>query len=41
MGSNAQGRIGNEAGGRMAVQLADSYRTAFAASDPRATAGVE
>jgi hypothetical protein len=33
MGRNAQGRIIYEAGGRMAVQLADPDRAAFAAGD--------
>jgi hypothetical protein len=41
MGRNPHGRITYEAGGRMAVQLADPDRAAFAASDPRAATGAE
>ena len=41
MGRVAQGRITYEAGGRMAVQLADPDRAAFAASDPRAATDAE
>ena len=41
MGRNAHGRITYDAGGRMAVQLADPDRAAFAASDPLATTEAE
>ena len=41
MGRNAQGRLTYEAGGRMAVQLADPDRAAFAAVDPLATTDAE
>ena len=41
MGRNAHGRITYEAGGRMAVQLADPDRAAFAASDPRSATDAE
>jgi hypothetical protein len=41
MGRNARGRIIYEAGGRMAVQIADPDRTAFAAGDPRAATDAE
>ena len=41
MGRNAQGRLTYEAGGRMAVQLGDPDRRAFAASDFRAGTDAE
>jgi hypothetical protein len=41
MGPNARGRIIYEAGGRMAVQIGDPDRRAFAASDPHAATDAE
>ena len=41
MGRNTHGRLTYEAGGRMAVQLADPDRAAFAARDPRAATDAE
>jgi hypothetical protein len=41
MGRNAHGRIIYEAGGRMAVQVADPDRAAFATGDPRAATDSE
>ena len=41
MGRHPQGRIIYEASGRMAVQLADPDRAAFAAGDPRAGTDAE
>jgi len=41
MGRNAQGRLTYEAGGCMAVQLADPDRAAFVAGDPLATTDAE
>jgi hypothetical protein len=41
LGRNAHGRIIYDAGGRMAVQLGDPGRAAFAASDPRAATHAE
>jgi hypothetical protein len=41
MGRNPHGRITYEAGGRMAVQIADPGRAAFAASDPCAATDAE
>jgi hypothetical protein len=41
MGPNAHGRILYEPGGRMAVQIGDPDRAAFAVSDPHAAADAE